>query len=101
LMDAIARNEFEWSPQVGESSRHGLPCAEDWRVPCEWQVQRAFNFMRGTDDWGSVFSLVASGRQVPARKAVSYRLGCAETGVMREVDTGLELGFADGWLTVI
>lgn len=101
LMDAIARNEFECSPQVGEPSQQGWPCAADWRVPCEWQVQRAFNFMRGTDDWGSVFSLVASGRQVPARKAVSYRLGRAETGVMREVDAGLEVGFADGWLTVI
>ena len=100
-MDAIARNEFECSPQVGELSRQGWPDAEDWRVPCEWQVQRAFNFMRGTDDWGSVYSLVASGRQVPARKAVSYRLGRVDTGAMREVAAGLEVGFADGWLTVI
>lgn len=101
LVDALARGDFEAVPQAGESSRQGWPAAADWLVPCEWQVLRAFNFMRGTDDWGGVYTVAAAARPLAVRTALGYRLGSAALGVVREVAGALEIGFADGWLTVI
>lgn len=101
LVDAIARCDFEASPQVGDPSVQGWPTAADWLVPCEWQVLRAFNFLRGTDDWGGVYTVAAGARRLVVRTALGYRLGSAEAGAVREVAGGLEIGFADGWLTVI
>ena len=101
LVDALARGDFEATAQVGEPSVQGWPAAADWLVPCEWRVLRAFNFMRGTADWGVVYTVAATSRRIAARTVLGYRLDSAEPGVVREVAGGLEIGFVDGWLTVI
>ncbi len=101
LLDALGRGDFAATPQVGAPSAQGWPAEADWLVPCEWQVVRAFNFIRGTDDWGGVYTVAAATRRLAVRTALSYRLGSAEVGAVREVSGGLEIGFADGWLTVL
>ena len=45
--------------------------------------------------------MASNGRRFVVRTALGYRLDSGERGVVREVAGGLEIGFVDGWLTVI
>lgn len=57
LAVGIARRE----PQ-GEGSYRPAPTDADFALSTEWPARRAFNFMRGTADWGKVYPVVVNGR---------------------------------------
>lgn len=100
LVRALDKDDFGAAPQTGAGSYQSWPGAADWRVPPEWPVQRAFNFMRGTEEWGHAYTLPTRERLLQVTHASHYTLGEAQPGASRPNPHGWAVGFADGWLHV-
>jgi methionyl-tRNA formyltransferase len=75
LVEALSRlrqGNLERRPQPSGGSYEGWPAPEDWVISTSWPARRAFNFMRGTDDWGQRYKVVAGGEQLMLAAAISY-----------------------------
>ena len=49
-------------PQGAGGSRQHAPVAADFALSTDWPARRAFNFMRGTADWGQPYPVEVNGR---------------------------------------
>jgi methionyl-tRNA formyltransferase len=67
--------------QVGELGRRaqppggsygGWPAPDDWAIDTSWPARRAFNFMRGTDDWRHAYFADAGGARLTLKAAIGY-----------------------------
>ena len=56
-------------------SREPAPAAEDFRIDAGWTARHAFNFMRGTAEWGQPYPLAAGGTELTLAAAISYDAG--------------------------
>ncbi len=75
LVEALSRlrqGNLERRPQPPGGSYEGWPAPEDWAISTSWPARRAFNFMRGTDDWGQRYEVVAGGERLFLAAAISY-----------------------------
>ncbi|MFQ5422139.1 MAG: methionyl-tRNA formyltransferase [Anaerolineae bacterium] len=68
-------------PQPPGGSAQPAPTAADFRLEPTWPAKRAFNFMRGTDDWGRPYPITISGKTWLLGTAVGFD----EEGVQEEV----------------
>jgi methionyl-tRNA formyltransferase len=59
-------------PQQGESSTYPKPLEEDFSIPTSWSARRAFNFIRGTEEWGRCYPIKGVDFDFKVRTAVSY-----------------------------
>ncbi len=59
-------------PQPPGGSVQPAPTAADFRLDLNWSARRAFNFMRGTDDWGRPYPVTIGGKTRRLATAVSY-----------------------------
>jgi len=48
------------------------PQASDFVIDTAWPAQRAFNFMRGTDDWQRSYPIEAAGQRLRLKQALFY-----------------------------
>ncbi|MEJ2750073.1 MAG: formyltransferase family protein [Anaerolineae bacterium] len=66
-----------------EGSYQPLPQAADFQLDVGWSARRAFNFMRGTAEYGWPYSLLIEGRQLRMTEALAYEPdGVLERGVV-------------------
>jgi methionyl-tRNA formyltransferase len=75
LVETLARLEagtLERQPQPPGGSYAGAPSAADFALDASWPARRAFNFMRGADEWGQPFTLAAGDETLRLRAALSY-----------------------------
>lgn len=59
-------------PQPPGGSNQPAPTAADFRLEPTWPAKRAFNFMRGTDDWGRPYPITIAGKTWKLGTAVSF-----------------------------
>jgi len=62
------------------ASYMGVPTAGDFTLPLTWSAQHAFNFMRGTEDWKTPYSIYVGGKNISLESAIAY----SPTGAMEE-----------------
>jgi methionyl-tRNA formyltransferase len=48
------------------------PTRDDWRIATSWTARRAFNFMRGTEEWGQAYVVDLGDRQLVLATALGY-----------------------------
>jgi methionyl-tRNA formyltransferase len=75
LVEALShlrQGDLERRPQPAGGSYNGWPAPKDWTISAGWPARRAFNFMRGTDDWGQSYEIVAGGKRLFLATAISY-----------------------------
>jgi methionyl-tRNA formyltransferase len=48
------------------------PAEPDFQLSRHWPAQRAFNFIRGTQEWGCTYEIVIERQRFPVQRAVSY-----------------------------
>lgn len=53
-------------------SYFATPSDDDFKLDTTWPAQRAFNFMRGTDEWGKPYPIEVDGKQMLLKSAESY-----------------------------
>jgi len=73
-MERLGRNELQPQPQSGQPSYAPYPAPIDFTLSTTWSARRAFNFMRGTAEWGMPYSLDVTEQHFSLRAAIDYSL---------------------------
>jgi methionyl-tRNA formyltransferase len=68
----LARGVVHRWPQPPGGSYQGRPRPEDFALSTEWPARRAFNFMRGTAEWGIPYTVTLANDTVRLAVADSY-----------------------------
>lgn len=71
VLAQLAEGDARRQPQSG-GSYQGLPAEADFALSTDWPARRAFNFMRGTADWGRPYTVEVAGRPVRLAVADAY-----------------------------
>src|SRR4051812_37137999 len=59
-------------PQPPGGSYQPWPAQDDWRIATSWTARRAFNFMRGTAEWGQPYIVQAGEQPLALTTAIAY-----------------------------
>jgi methionyl-tRNA formyltransferase len=59
-------------PQPPGGSYQPWPTRDDWQLETSWTARRAFNFMRGTAEWGQPYIVRAGDQQIALATAIAY-----------------------------
>jgi methionyl-tRNA formyltransferase len=62
VLQDLSLGFFARRPQSDGGTYFGLPGADDFSLSTEWPARQAFNFMRGTADWGFPYHVTLAGR---------------------------------------
>lgn len=98
VLAQLAEGRAERYPQPAGGSYQPSPTPDDFILDSQWTARRAFNFMRGTAEWGVPYRLKVDGTEWQLGEALA-RQPEGETPVGRD-DGALHLRFADGVLLV-
>jgi methionyl-tRNA formyltransferase len=85
-------------PQPPGGSYQPVPRAADFALDPAWPAQRAFNFMRGTADWGQLYALTTGGETLFLRRALGYDAAARLPAPVVRTQTQLHLQFTPGVL---
>jgi methionyl-tRNA formyltransferase len=55
-----------------EGSYYAWPTEQDFQISTEWSARRAFNFIRGTREWGCVYEITIAQERFAIQSALSY-----------------------------
>jgi len=84
-LDALAPRK----QKEGDSSYFPWPTEQDFQVSREWSARRAFNFIRGTDEWECAYEIIIEQERFAIQSALSYsaqhELGKPYTLIGREL----------------
>lgn len=88
-------------PQPSTGSYHSWPTATDFTLDRAWSARHAFNFMRGTAEWGHSYSLYqagGAGEDYCLAQALSYDFNRQLSQPIERHGTELAIQFASGIL---
>ncbi|HET9222849.1 MAG TPA: formyltransferase family protein [Roseiflexaceae bacterium] len=71
-LNHLRQGNLERSPQPAGGSYQGLPAPQDWTISTSWPARRAFNFMRGTDDWKQRYEVLAGDERLILATVLAY-----------------------------
>lgn len=69
---AVHHGELPRIPQPRTGTAAPWPAAADFALDPAWSARRAFNFMRGTAEWGNLYPLTVDGRQIQLAQAIGF-----------------------------
>lgn len=95
-LNQVTDNTFTPIPQPEGGSTQPWPQAADFRIPISWSAQRAFNFMRGTAEFGQPFVIEMEDEEIVVKTAVSFTQG---TILSQPAEGHIHIQFADGVVT--
>ncbi len=111
LIDALNQDSIPRKPQPAVGATLAVapiratarvaptPKQKDRLIPTSWSARRAFNFIRGADEWGP-FEIDVNDERIKVREALSYTLGERMENVIEEKGGATKIQFVDGILTV-
>ncbi len=71
-VETLRQGSLQRRAQATGGSYEGLPSQVDFRLDTTWSARRAFNFMRGTADWGQPYLVEVDGTRLVLTTAHSY-----------------------------
>lgn len=71
-LDALGRGTAKRRKQPSGGTYYGRPSQDDFTLDTGWPARRAFNFMRGTAEWGQPYVVEAGGARLALRAALAY-----------------------------
>jgi methionyl-tRNA formyltransferase len=72
VLGDLARSVVRRQPQPPGGSYQSRPRLEDFTLSTDWSARRAFNFMRGTAEWGQPYTVTLAHDAVRLARADSY-----------------------------
>jgi methionyl-tRNA formyltransferase len=69
---ALQRGDLPRRPQPPGGGYQGAPQPGDWRIEPAWPARRAYNFMRGTAEWGERYPIAVGGAELHLAEALSF-----------------------------
>ncbi|MBX3002286.1 MAG: hypothetical protein KF893_27425 [Caldilineaceae bacterium] len=100
-LDRLEDGQIERHPQPAGGSYQPMPGVDDFSIHIEWSARRAFNFMRGTAVWGIPYRLVVAQKTIWVREAIDWSASGSSPGHMMKIGSAMQIGFAQGRLTVL
>lgn len=97
VLDRLERGEAERRPQREGGSYQPMPTTDDFAVEIDWHARRAFNFLRGTQDWGMAYPLRGIDETIHLAEAVDWS-ATGEPGRVERHGDLLHIGFSTGTL---
>jgi len=94
----LAASTLERRPQPPGGSYQPAPGPADFILHTEWSARRAFNFMRGTSDWGQPYPVQAGGERVLLGQARGYEPDAHLPASFVRLDDRVRLQFSPGVL---
>lgn len=94
----LAAGTLERRPQPPGGSYQPAPGPADFVLHTEWSARRAFNFMRGTSDWGQPYPVQAGGERVLLGQALGYEPAARLPAPLVRLDDRIRLQFSPGVL---
>ena len=99
VLTQLAQGVVPRTPQPAGGSYQPWPKAADFALDLEWTAQRAFNFMRGTAEWGMPYPLQVNGARWSLRKALRVEPSGTLGSPWRREGELLHVQFNQGVLT--
>jgi methionyl-tRNA formyltransferase len=96
---AIGAGAITRSPQPGGGSYFQSPTDNDFELNTSWSARRAYNFMRGTAEWGRQYHVVAGGQRLRLSGATGYRPEETLAQPVVETKSAFRIQFSPGVLT--
>jgi methionyl-tRNA formyltransferase len=97
-VSAIMSNRESRTPQPVGANPDPWPVDRDFEIHSHWTARRAFNFMRGTEEWGQPYTIILHGTEHKLAKAVDF-LPDDRLEALVEVDNEyVRIRFSDGIL---
>lgn len=97
VLAQLAGGRGERHPQPAGGSYQPSPIAADFALDAGWDARRAFNFLRGTAEWGIPYLVSVDGAEWHLVEALSWEAGEVLLGVQVQ-DGAARIGFAHGVL---
>ena len=72
VVQALERGTLSRRKQPAGGSYYPSPSTNDFTISTTWPARRAFNFMRGTAEWGRPYIVEVDGERLVLKSAVSY-----------------------------
>ncbi|MCP4361794.1 MAG: hypothetical protein GY796_27600 [Chloroflexi bacterium] len=94
----LATGYLPRQPQPLGGSYQSSPQAEDFRLDTNWSAQRAFNFMRGTQEWARPYPVNVAGEEVWLRTAVACHPRQAQSRPFIRQSKAVSIQFSPGVL---
>jgi methionyl-tRNA formyltransferase len=85
-------------PQPRGGSYEPWPTPADWRIDIGWPARRAFNFMRGTEEWGQPYLVSVAGQELALAAALGYNSATTLGQPYVRVGDAVHIQFAAGVL---
>jgi methionyl-tRNA formyltransferase len=85
-------------PQPPGGSYQPWPAQDDWHIATSWTAQRAFNFMRGTAEWGQPYIVQAGEQPLALTTAIAYDPAALLDEAFARVGDEILIQFAAGVL---
>ena len=102
LRDVLNQDSLPHQPQVKKgASYHPQPTHDDLTITADWEVRRAFNFLRGADEWAPFWIRLKDGQEVEVTSATTYSLGNPQKYAVIEKGEKTFVQMRDGVLEVI
>jgi methionyl-tRNA formyltransferase len=99
VLRALEKGAATRRPQSPGGSYEPWPQSADFALDLAWSARRAFNFMRGTAEWDSPYTVWVGGQEFQLRWAISFdEAARVEGGWQREHDV-VRIQFTPGVLT--
>lgn len=101
ILQALSQGEVSHQPQGLEgASYQSAPTWDDRTIGVDWEVKRAFNFLRGADEWAPFWVRLPDGEEREIKEAIFYQAGKKNSAVLEDTAEGFEIQLADGVLLV-
>jgi methionyl-tRNA formyltransferase len=72
VLTALAKGALVRRPQPPDGSYFPAPQDRDFVIEATWSARRAFNFMRGTNEWGQLYPIELGGQRFRLKQALFY-----------------------------
>jgi methionyl-tRNA formyltransferase len=85
-------------PQPPGGSYEPRPAPDDWRIDSGWPARRAYNFMRGTAEWGQPYRVTIGEQELRLSTAIGFDAGATLRTAYTEDGDQVQIQFTPGVL---
>jgi len=101
VLTALDQGTLTRRPQSEDGSYFPAPQDQDFVIDSTWSAQHAFNFMRGTNEWGQLYPLELAGQRFQLKQALFYATDEILEQPYRLFNAQIDIRFSPGVLRAL
>jgi methionyl-tRNA formyltransferase len=101
VLAALDRGRLIRHPQLAGGSYFPIPQEQDFVIEPAWSARRAFNFVRGTGDWGQLYPIELAGQRFRLKQALFFAAAEVLDQPYRRFGNQIDIQFSPGVLRAL